>query len=93
VRDTEKGAKPGRVPEKRARAAEWLTLYLYQNGRVKASTIFEDAKQTGITMKTLRNATEDVKVEKQPPGGGRNCTWDIPAETRKAIDDEVKSNG
>jgi AAA domain len=92
--DSGSRGKPGRAPEKRARASEWLTLYLYQaGGPVRASNVMQDAKDADISAKTLRNASQECKIEKHPPGGGRNCTWDIPAATRKAIDDELKNNG
>jgi hypothetical protein len=72
----------GRPPDKRAAAAEWLTTYLAENGPTLSSTIQEDAKQAGMSVKTLRRAAEDMEVVKDPPGGGRNCTWDLSNEVK-----------
>jgi hypothetical protein len=74
--------KVGRPADKRAAAAEWLTTYLAENGPTKSSTVQEDAKQYQMAAKTLRRAAEDMGVVKNPPGGGRNCTWDLPDEVK-----------
>lgn len=75
--------KVGRPPDKRAAAAEWLTTYLADAGKpVLSSTIQEDAKQHAMAAKTLRRAAEDMGIVKAPPGGGRNCTWDLPDEVK-----------
>ncbi len=77
------GNKAGRPPDKRAAAAEWLTTYLADaGGPVKSSTIQEDAKQYGMAAKTLRRAADDMDVVKEPPGGGRNCSWDLPDDIK-----------
>jgi KaiC/GvpD/RAD55 family RecA-like ATPase len=73
--------KVGRPPDKRAAAAEWLTTYLFNAGQpVPAGKVFEDAKQFRMTSKTLRRASEDMGVVKNPPGGGRSCKWSLPQE-------------
>jgi hypothetical protein len=73
----------GRPPQKRAAAAEWLTTYLADAGApVLASTVQEDAKQWNLNRKTLLRAADDMGVVKAPPGGGRNCTWDLPDEVK-----------
>lgn len=78
--------KVGRPPEKRAAAAEWLTTYLADaNHAVKSSVVQEDAKQYGMSAKTLRRAAEDMGIVKTPPGGGRNCTWDLPDEVKEMM--------
>jgi hypothetical protein len=80
--------KPGRKPDKRATAAEWLTTHMaiqLAGKPVKAGVIFEDAKQYGFASKTVRRAAEDMGIVKNPPGGGRNCTWDLPADLKKAM--------
>lgn len=78
--------KVGRRPDKRAAAAEWLTQYLADKGKaVKAGLVMEDAKQYGLTSKTVRRAADDMGVVRQPPGGGRNCTWDLPGEVKQAL--------
>lgn len=71
----------GRPPDKKAAAAEWLTNYLAAAGKPVASgTVMEDAKQFGMSTRTLRRAADDMQVVKNPPGGGRNCTWELPKE-------------
>jgi hypothetical protein len=72
----------GRPPDKRAAAAEWLTTYLADAGKpVKASTITEDAKQYGMSQKTLRRAADDMGIVKSAKGGP-NVTWDLPQEVK-----------
>jgi hypothetical protein len=44
---------------------------------VHVTTIREDAKHYGMSAKTLTRAAGDMEVIKAPPGGGRNCTWDL----------------
>lgn len=81
------GGGMGRPPDKRAAAAEWLTGYLLMAGNpVKAGKVMEDAIESGMTNKTLRRAAEDMQVVKDPPGGGRNCTWDLPQELKDALE-------
>ena len=82
---------PGRPPDKRAAAAEWLTRYLFAAKKpVKASQIYEDAKQFALTTKTVRRAAEDMGVVKDPPGGGRSCTWALPEELVAMLDKAAK---
>jgi hypothetical protein len=69
----------GRPPVRRIAAGEWLTSYLADAGKpVPSGMILQDAKQHGMAPKTLRRAAGDIGVVKQPPGGGRNCTWELP---------------
>jgi hypothetical protein len=78
--------KAGRPPEKRAAAAEWLTTYLADSGGpVHVSTILEDAKQWGMTQKTLNRAATDMEIVRHPPGGGRKCTWDLPEGVKELM--------
>jgi hypothetical protein len=72
----------GRPPDKRAAAAEWLTTFLATNGPTLSSLIQEDAKQYGMAIKTLRRAADDMEIVKNPPGGGRNCVWDLPDDVK-----------
>jgi hypothetical protein len=73
----------GRKPEKRATAAEWLASYLHAaGGPVRNSRVKEDAKQFGITTKTLMRAAADMRVVKTPPGGGPRVTWDLPDDIK-----------
>jgi hypothetical protein len=77
--------KVGRKPDKRAAAAEWVTQYLAQNGASKAGDVIEDAKQFGLANKTVRRAADDMGVVRTPPGGGRNCTWDLPNDLKALL--------
>lgn len=71
--------KRGRKPEKRAAAGEWLSHYLFNAGKpMKASEIFEDGNQHQFSAKVLRGAADDLGVLRDPPGGGRLCTWELP---------------
>jgi hypothetical protein len=73
----------GRPADKRQAAAQWLTHYLAKAGKaVHAGKIAEDAKQYGLVGKTLRRAADDMGIVKQPPGGGRSCTWDLPDDVK-----------
>ena len=77
---------PGRKPDKRADAAEWLTMYLVDKGApVKSGDVMEDAKQHGPANKTVRRAADDMGVVRNPPGGGRSCAWSLPAEVKLAL--------
>jgi hypothetical protein len=83
--DSGEPGKVGRKPEKRAQAAEWLTKYLAAAGKpVRGAEVLEDAKQYGLTSKTVRRAADDMGVLKSG-GGGRNVTWDLPADIKKAL--------
>lgn len=78
----------GPKPDKRAEAAQWLIEYLTAaGGPVAAGQLKEDAKLVGhISRNTLRRAAdEDVKVVKNPPGGGPKCTWDLPQELKDLL--------
>lgn len=85
--------KAGRPPDKRAAAAEWLTNYLWLMCDCKPTAvgkIEEDAKQWGMSSKTLRRAATDLHVEKVPPGGGPKVTWQLPDAFIKRLNE---SNG
>lgn len=86
---------PGRPPDKRAAAAEWLTRYLLEAGKpVKAGTVFEDAKQYAtFTGKTVRRAADDMGVIRNPAGGGPKCTWSLPPELVQHLTGEGDGNG
>lgn len=80
--------KPGRKPDKRAEAAEWLASHMaitLAAKPIKAGQIFEDGKQYGLSSKTIRRAADDMGIVRNPPGGGRNCTWDLPPDVKKAL--------
>lgn len=77
----EGGHGPGRPPDKKAAAAEWLSNYLAQaGGPVPASKILEDCKHYGMSQKTLRRAAVDMKVVKSSQG--RGATWDLPQSVK-----------
>jgi hypothetical protein len=83
----------GRPPDKRAAACEWLTNYLFDAGKpVKAGQVMEDAKQHAMSPKTLRRAADEMEVVRNPPGGGRNCTWELPQETIDALTVDVEED-
>lgn len=76
----------GRPADKRAAAAEWLTNHIWTAGSpVKAGQVLEDAKQVGLTAKTVRRAAEDMGIVKNPPGGGKGCTWDLPQPVKDIL--------
>lgn len=80
--------KPGRKPDKRADAAEWLASHMavtLGGQPVPAGQIMEDAKQVAMAAKTVRRAADDMGIIRNPPGGGRNCTWDLPPDLKKAM--------
>lgn len=84
----------GRPPDKRAAASEWLTNYLYlARTPVRAGVVMEDAKQAGMTIKTLRRACADMEVVRNPPGGGQGCVWSLPDELTAALDEAAKPAG
>lgn len=84
-RQSESG-KVGRPNEKREKASQWLTNYLSAAGApVLGSKVQEDAKQYGMTTRTLRRAARDMGIVKDPPGGGPNCTWWLPDDILDAI--------
>jgi hypothetical protein len=85
-KDKEDQRPAGRPPDKRAAAAEWLTAYLVEaGGPVLSSLVQEDAKQNQLSQKTLKRAAEDMGVVKNPPGGGRNTTWDLPDDVKQLM--------
>jgi hypothetical protein len=68
--------------DRRAAAAEWLTNYLLKNGKTHSKTVIEDAKQMGLTTKTLRRAASDMGVVIT---FGRGATWDLPQDVKDAL--------
>jgi AAA domain len=72
------GDSDGRA-QRTAGTIKWLVQYLGGAGKpVKVSQIHEDGKQRGMTRKMLRNAAESLGVVKDPPTGGRGCSWALP---------------
>ena len=74
----------GRPADKRASAAQWLTTYLVANGATLSKTVYEDAKQSGLSTRTLRRAADDMEVVKSPAAGPK-CKWDLPDEFKRAV--------
>jgi hypothetical protein len=84
--DRKKGeTKIGRPPDKKAQAAEWLATYLAEHGETPAGKVVEDAKQHGMSTKTLRRAADDMEIVRNPPGGGRNCKWDLNDDVKQLM--------
>lgn len=97
-----KDSKMGRPPDKKAAACEYLTNFLYEAwhhgvaatkdepaiapGPVPAGRVFEDAKHFGMNAKTLRRAAQDMDIVRNPPGGGRNCTWELGTDILDQLD-------
>ena len=82
--------KVGRPDDKRAAAAEWLTKYLMKaGGPVKATTIYEDAKQDGMMDKTLKRAANDMGIVRY--GKGRAIEWDLSDEVKDVIAEAEES--
>lgn len=82
----DEAAQVGRPNDKRQAACEWLMRYLARAGKpVRAGLVQEDAKQAGITAKTLRRARTDMGIVLDPPGGGKNCTWDLSEDDKQAM--------
>jgi hypothetical protein len=76
-------SRPGPAPDKLANAAEWLANYLAEaGGPVMASKILEDAKHVGMSGKTLKRASIEMKVVKT---GGPGGTWDLNADFKDAM--------
>jgi hypothetical protein len=81
--------KPGRPAAKRARAAEWLTEYLYHaiSHEARVKDIMEDAGQVTITLHTLERAARlDVKVRRFQRGARGVWWWKLPDETVELMD-------
>jgi hypothetical protein len=36
-----------------------------------------------MAVKTLKRAAQEIGVLRNPPGGGRNCTWELPDDVLK----------
>ncbi len=69
----------GGDPDKKAVAAEFLTLLL-MNGPVPAKTIFDKAAEAGVSQKTCRRAAEQLEVVKERVGfgPGSHLKWSLP---------------
>jgi hypothetical protein len=52
---------------------------------VAVSKIREDAKQYGMSTKTLQRAADDMKVKRIPPGGGPKVKWDLSDDIKKML--------
>jgi hypothetical protein len=81
----------GRPADKRQQAAEWLTAYLVDQGKpTPVKKIREDAKQYGMSSKTLQRAADDMQIVRIPKGGGPNVKWDLSDDVKKmlAADDD-----
>lgn len=91
--DKAEGSKMGAPDAKRKDATEWLIAYLANAGEpVKAGELIEDAKAKDMSVKTLKRAAQEIGVVRNPPGGGRNCTWELPDDVLKLTGREKKKD-
>lgn len=65
--------------DKRAGAAEWLTVYL-STGAKPAKDLRDDAAKQGISWATIRRSADDVGIEKYRKGFGKGSQlfWQLP---------------
>lgn len=84
-----KGGRSGRPPTKREAAMEWLIEYLRvaPNYEFKSADIIEDAKQAGITTKTLRRAQAEADVIAFQKDGV--WWWRLSKDMLQALDEEI----
>ena len=86
-------SKIGRPDDKKTEASEWLTAYLAAaGGPVRAGLVIEDARQSGMSTKTLKRAATEMGVLRFPPGGGKNCTWQLPDEVLQMMGVDPSGN-
>ena len=71
---TSAGLQTVKTPDKKAEAAEWLTNYLAYGAR-KQQEVAEDSNHYAITFRTLRRAAEDIGIEKDRRGFGKDGYW------------------
>jgi hypothetical protein len=82
---TARPGESGAPPDKRASSAKWLTNYLVAaGGPVLSKKVYEDAKQYGLSTRTLRRAADDMEVVKHPASGPK-CMWDLPDDFKTQI--------
>lgn len=65
--------------DKRASAAEWLTIYL-STGAKPAKDLRDDAARFGIAWATVRRGADDIGIEKYRKGFGKGSflVWQLP---------------
>ena len=82
--DKGESSKMGAPDAKRKDATEWLIAFLANEGEpVSAGEVIEAAKAKAMAVKTLKRAAQEIGVIRNPPGGGRNCTWELPEDVLK----------
>lgn len=81
-----RGGKLGRPPTKREAALEFLIEYLSAAPKheARATDIIEDAKQYGVTKRTLEGAKADAEVESIKKQN--EWWWKLPQELIEALD-------
>jgi len=91
----ERGGKRGRgrPAEKRADANEWLTGHLGIHGPIARKTVLEDAKQAGMSERTVKRAAEDMQIVSTGKGAGGGVKWDLPDRLKQHIRKEAKRRG
>lgn len=85
----------GPTADKRAGAAEWLTVYL-STGKQGATEVQNDGRQAGHSWASIRRGAEDVGIEKYREGFGKGSKlfWALPdghpsLVTEQAIEDDT----
>lgn len=81
-----KGGRMGRPPTKREAAAEFLIDYLNAapNHEAKAKEVLEDAKQYGVTKRTLEAAKAELEIESAKRNN--EWWWKLPQDMVDALD-------
>jgi hypothetical protein len=75
----------------RAEAAEWIAFLLHdQGGTMLARDVLRDARIAGLATNTVKRAALDMGIEKNPPKGGKNCTWTLPTELAELVEKSPK---
>jgi hypothetical protein len=79
--------------DKRASAAEWLTIYL-STGKQPAKELRDDAAKQGISWATIRRAADDVGIEKFREGFGKGSKlwWQLPDGHPALVSDDLEED-
>jgi len=79
--------------DKRAAAAEWLTIYL-SAGKRAATDLRNDGATAGLSWATIRRAADDVAIEKYREGFGKGSKlyWQLPDGHPALVSDEDVEN-
>jgi hypothetical protein len=81
-------------PTARSEAAEWIAFLLHdQGGTMLARDVLRDARIAGLATNTVKRAAKDMGIEKNPPNGGRNCTWTLPTALSELVEESQQKGG